>query len=51
MLYIILRGHWCDINVLNVHDTIDTTDNTKDSFNEELECVCGKFPEYHTKIF
>jgi hypothetical protein len=35
MLYIILRGHWCDI-VLNVHaSTEDKSDDTKDCFYEE----------------
>jgi hypothetical protein len=33
MLYIILRGRWCHIIVLNVHDpTEDKTDDVKDSF-------------------
>jgi hypothetical protein len=26
------------------------TDDVKDSFYEELECVFGKFPKYHMKI-
>jgi hypothetical protein len=31
--YIILRGRWCHIIVLNVHDPIeDKTDHVKDSF-------------------
>jgi hypothetical protein len=35
--YIILRGHWCDIIVLNVHDpTQDKTDDMKSSFYEDL---------------
>jgi hypothetical protein len=51
MLYIIQRGHWCHIIVLNVHaPTEDKTDDVKDSFNEELERVFDKFPKYHTKI-
>jgi exonuclease III len=51
MSYIILRGHWCHIIVLNVHTpTEDKTDDVKDSFYEELECVFDKFPKYHTKI-
>jgi hypothetical protein len=33
MSYITLKGHWCDIIVLNVHDsTEDKDDITKDSF-------------------
>jgi hypothetical protein len=38
MSYIILRGRWCHIIVLNVHaPTEDTTDDMKGSFYEELE--------------
>jgi hypothetical protein len=49
--YIILRGRWCHIIVLNVHSpTEDKTDDVKDSFYEKLERVYGKFPEYHVKI-
>jgi hypothetical protein len=37
MSYIIVRGHWCDIVVLNVHaPTVDKTDDMKESFYEEL---------------
>lgn len=25
-------------------------DHTKDSFYEELECVCDQFPKYHKKF-
>jgi exonuclease III len=51
MSYIILRGHWCHIIVLNVHaPTGDKTDDVKDSFYEELERVFDKFPKYHMKI-
>jgi hypothetical protein len=40
MSYIILRGCWCHIIVLNVHaPTGDKTDDVKDSFYEELERV------------
>jgi hypothetical protein len=40
MSYIILRGHWCDIFVLNVHaPTEDKIDDMKDSFYEESERV------------
>jgi hypothetical protein len=49
MSYIILRGRWCDIIVLNLHaPTEDKTDDIKDRFYEELEL--DKFPKYHTKI-
>jgi hypothetical protein len=48
--YIILRGSWYHIIVLNVHaPTEDKTDEVKDSF-EELELVVGKFPKYHMKL-
>jgi hypothetical protein len=51
MAYIILRGHWCHINVLNVHArTEGKTDYVKDSFYEELECVFDKFLKYNTKM-
>jgi exonuclease III len=51
MSYIILRGRWCDIIVLNVHaPTEDKIDDLKNRFYEELELVCDKFPKYHMKI-
>jgi hypothetical protein len=44
MSYIILRGRWCDIIVLNVHaPTEDKTDDMKDRFYGELEYVFDKF--------
>jgi len=46
-----LRGYWCDVIVLNVHaPTEDKSDDTKDSFYEELEHVFNQFPKYHMKI-
>jgi hypothetical protein len=40
MSYIILRGGWCHIIVLNVHAPTEyKTDDVKDSFYEELERV------------
>jgi hypothetical protein len=40
MSYIILRGRWCNIIVLNVHaPTEDKVDDIKDRFYEELERV------------
>jgi hypothetical protein len=40
MSYLILRGHWCHIIVLNIHaPTEDKLDDVKGSFYEELECV------------
>jgi hypothetical protein len=51
MSYIILRGRWCNIVVLNIHAlTEDKIDDVKDSFYEELERVFNKFPKYHMKI-
>jgi hypothetical protein len=45
MPYLILRGRWCNIIVLNVHaPTEDKTDDVKDSYYEELEGMCDKFP-------
>jgi exonuclease III len=51
MSYIILRGRWCDIIVLNNYaPTKDKIDDVKDWFYEELERVFDKFPKYHMKI-
>jgi hypothetical protein len=50
MSYITLKGHWCDIIVLNVHAlTEDKDDVIKDSFYKELEEVFDQFPRYHMK--
>jgi isopentenyldiphosphate isomerase len=47
MPYIILRGRWCHVIVLNVHaPTEDKTDDVKDSFYEELEQVFDQFSKY-----
>jgi len=36
--YIVLRGRWCNIIVLNVHaPSEEKSDDSKDSFCEELE--------------
>jgi hypothetical protein len=49
MSYIILRGRWCHMIVLDVHAPKENkTDYVKDSFYEELECVIDNFPKYHT---
>jgi hypothetical protein len=51
MPYIILRGRWCHIIVLNVHaPTEDKTDDVKDSFYEELERMFDKFYKYRLEI-
>ena len=49
--YIVLRGRWCNIIVLNVHaPSEDKSDDSKDSFYEELEKVFDHFSRYHMKI-
>jgi exonuclease III len=51
MPYITLRGHWCDIIVLNVHTPReDKTDDVKDGFYNELERVFDKLSKYHKKM-
>jgi hypothetical protein len=51
MSYIILRGRWCNIIILNVHAPCeDKGDDEKDSFYEELGRVFGQFPRYDMKI-
>jgi hypothetical protein len=49
--YIILRGRWCNVIVLNVHaPTEDKIHDIKDRFYEELDQVFDKLPRYHMKI-
>jgi exonuclease III len=51
MSYMVLRGRCCNIIVLNVHaPTEEKSDDSKDSFCEELEQVFYHFPKYHMKI-
>jgi exonuclease III len=51
MSYIILRDHWCNMIVLNLHaPTEHKSDDIKDRFYEELEQVFDKIPRYHMKI-
>jgi hypothetical protein len=51
MSYIILRGRWCNIIVLNVHaPSEDKGDDVKDNFCEELGRVFDQFPRYDMKI-
>ena len=50
--YIVLIGRWCNIIVLNVHaPSEDKSDDSKDSFYEEIEQVFDHFPRYHIKIY
>jgi hypothetical protein len=45
--YMVLRGRWCNIIVLNTHaPTKEKSDDSKDSFYEELEQVFYHFPKY-----
>jgi len=49
--YILLRGRWRNIIVVNVHaPSEEKSDEAKDSFYEELEQVFDQFPKYHMKI-
>ena len=51
MPYIVLRGRWCNIIVLNVHaPSEEKSDDSKDSFCEELQQVFDHFPKYDMKI-
>ena len=48
--YIVLRGRWCNINVVNVHvPSEEKSDDSKD-FYGELEQAFYHFPKYHMKI-
>jgi len=47
MSHIVLRGRWCNITVLNVHAR---SDDSKDSFYEELEQIFHHFPKFRMKI-
>ena len=49
--YIVLRGYWRNIIVVNMHaPSEEKSEESKDSFYEELEQVFDHFPKYHTKI-
>ena len=49
--YIVLRGRWRNIIVVNVHaPSEEKSDEAKDSFCEELEQVFDQFPKYHMKM-
>ena len=50
MSYIVLRGCWCNIIVLNAHaPTEEKSDDSKHRFYEELEQLFDHFPK-HMKI-
>ena len=49
--YIVLRGRWFNIIVLNVQaPSEEKSDEAKDSFYEELDQVFDHSPKYHMKI-
>jgi hypothetical protein len=51
MSSIILRGCYCDSIIVKVHaPSEDKTDDTKQSFYEELQHVLYQIPKYHMKI-
>jgi hypothetical protein len=51
MPYTVLRGRWFNIIVLNVHaPSEEKSDDSKDSFYDELDHVFDHFPKYHMKI-
>ena len=51
MSYIVRRGRWCKIIVLNAHALSDDKgDNSKDSFYEELEQVFCHFLQQLSKF-
>jgi len=51
MSYIVLRGCWCNIILLNEHaPTNGKSDDSKDSFYKELKQVFKHFPMHHIKI-
>ena len=45
--YVVMRGRWCNIIVLNVHAP---SEEKSDESKEELEHVFYHFPKYHMKI-
>jgi len=48
MLYIVQRGQWCNIIVLNVHaPSEEKSDDSKDGFYAVLEQVFNHFSKYH----
>ena len=51
MSYIVLRGRWCNIIVINVQaPNEEKNDDSKDSFYEELMQVFDHFRTYHMNI-
>ena len=51
MSYIVRKGRWCNIIVLNVHAPCEEKcDELKYSFHQELEQVFDHYPKYQLKI-
>jgi hypothetical protein len=50
MSYIILRGCWCHIIVLNVHAPKEGKADVIDSYYDEVERLFDNFPKSHMKI-
>ena len=50
MLFIVLRGCWCNIIALNVHAPSEKKSDSNDAVYEELEQVFDHLLHYHTKI-
>jgi endonuclease/exonuclease/phosphatase family metal-dependent hydrolase len=51
MSYIVLRGRWCNVIILDVHaPSEEKSDYSKDNIYEELEWVSFQLPKYHMKI-
>jgi len=51
LLYIVLRGCWRNSIIANVHtQSEEKSDESKDSFYEELEQVFDRFPKYYMKM-
>ena len=49
--YLVLKGRWCDIIVINAHaPTEEKDDHIKDSFYEELEHTFDQLSRYNMKI-
>jgi hypothetical protein len=51
MPYIILRGYWFRMSVLNIHaPKEDKMSNVKDNFYDELEHIFNEFPKYYENV-
>jgi hypothetical protein len=52
MAYIVLKGRWCNITLLNVHTPREEkkSEDSKENSYEKLEQVFDNFPKCHMKI-